>query len=260
MRLDGKVALVAGGAGAIGLAICRRLLEEGATVLCADISAKRGRPACLDIDPRGERLVFVELDAADEGAWNSATDKAQARFGGLDHLVTAIYSGVAGRVDTLTAAQWEAAFQVTCHGVFLGMRTAAPVLRNGGAIVNIGSVAGHNGSTANMAYSAAKAAVISASRSAALGLSSRGIRVNVVSPGMIQSFGLQKTLEAFARNSGQDPDLAIASYAARIPMGRIGEPADVASVVAFLCSSEAAYITGAEIIVDGGLMAKNTIE
>ena len=260
MRLNGKVALVAGGAGAIGHAICRQLLHEGASVLCADISKKRGQPACLAIDPTGERLVFIELDAADEASWHSAIATALDRFGGLDCLVTAIYSGIAGRVDTLTATQWEAAFQVTCHGVFLAMRTAAPVLRKGGAIVNIASVAGHNGSTANMAYSAAKAAVISASRSAALGLADRGIRANVVSPGMIESFGLHKTLEAFAHASGRDLDEAIATYASRIPMQRIGEPVEVASVVAFLCSSEAAYITGAEVVVDGGLMARNAIE
>ena len=254
MRLEGKVAVIAGGAGGIGTEICRRFLEEGASVVCADVSESRGAGVVGSLkDTGGDRIVFELLDGASSQSWEDLVERVMSRFGRLDILVTSIYSGPAGSVEKMSAPDWLASFSATSSGVFYGMRAVVPVMKAGGAIVNIASVMAHGGAPENIGYSSAKSSVIAMSRSAAAKLASRDIRVNIVTPGMIQTWALDTSLTALGgpeRTLEQVRD----AYVRRIPMKRVGEPVEIANAVLFLASPEASYVTGAEIIVDGGML------
>jgi 3-oxoacyl-[acyl-carrier protein] reductase len=230
-RFDGKVALVAGGAGGIGSAVCRQLGGEGATVICADLSELR-------------------LDAADARDWDATIAHVAAAHGRLDVLVTSFYSGAAGAVDTMTDEGWEASFRATSTGVFLGMSRAFRLLGEGSAVVNVASLAAHRPTGENIGYASAKAAVISMGRAAAIRGAARGIRVNTVTPGAIDTRALHATMKALAAQSGSGAEV---DMGARAPLGRVGKPEEVAAAICFLASPEAAYITGAELIIDGGM-------
>ena len=251
-RLAGKVAIVAGGAGGIGAEICRRFLEEGATIICADRSRQRGDEVVKRLGAANDNVSFGHLDAASSQSWQSLIAHTLARFGHVDVLVTAVYSGPNGSVEEMADENWAASFAATSSGVFYGMRACAAVMREGAAIVNIASILAHGGAPDNIGYSSAKASVIAMSRAAAAKLAPRGIRVNVVTPGYIQTRALDATITVLAA-TGRTPEQERDVWVDRVPMKRIGEPADVAHAVLFLASDEAAYITGAEIIVDGGL-------
>ncbi|HEX2886561.1 SDR family NAD(P)-dependent oxidoreductase [Vineibacter terrae] len=256
-RVEGKVAIVTGGASGIGAATCRVLALEGAQVVVADISERRGPSVAESIRADGGDVHFMRLDAGDAASWRAVVDDTVARFGGLDILVNCAYSGKAGAVDTMPDETWGQAFRVTTDGVFYGMKTAGAQMRAGGAIVNIASVAAYRGSTHNVAYAAAKSAVISATRSAAMRFAEmpHKIRVNAVAPGMIQTPALEKTFEALARQ-GRSVDSTKAAMVRQIPLGHVGAPEDIARAVLFLASDEARYITGTELVVDGGFLAR----
>ena len=251
-RLKGKVALVAGGAGGIGAEICRRFLEEGAKVACADKSRGRGEAVVQSLAERYQDIGYFELDARESDQWNRMTSEVVQRYGHLDILVTAIYSGRAGSVESMPDAVWQESFDGTSSGVFYGMRACAAVMTSGGAIVNIASTQAHGAAAGNIGYSSAKAAVIAMSRAAAASLAPRSIRVNVVTPGPIQTWAYDATVKAIAGNAEPLEDFKD-RQAREIPLGRIGLPSDVANAVLFLASDEASYVTGAELLVDGGL-------
>jgi NAD(P)-dependent dehydrogenase (short-subunit alcohol dehydrogenase family) len=252
LRFAGKVALVAGGAGGIGAATCRMLAEEGAEIVCADINEQRGNEFEAHCRDAGLKLRFQYLDAGDPRGWTNVVSSLADRSGGLDVLVTAIYSGPAGSVLDLTPKDWTANFRVTSTGVFLAMRTCAPLMRAPGAIVNVSSVAAHGGAAKNMGYSAAKASVLAMSRAAAAEFAPQNIRVNVVTPGFVQTPAFDKTMEALKKRGGSASEIR-ARYLRRVPLGRIGQPDEIAKTILFLASDDASYITGAEVIVDGGL-------
>ncbi|HKU99106.1 MAG TPA: SDR family oxidoreductase [Vineibacter sp.] len=256
-RLEGKVAIVTGGAGGIGTAICRVFAREGARVAVADVSERRGPSVAEMIRSQGGEAQFMRLDAGDPASWRALIDAVVAQSGGLDILVNAAYSGKAGAVDTMPDDVWDEAFRVTTDGVFYGMKTAAAVMRARGAIVNIASVAAYRGSTHNIAYAAAKSAVISATKSAAMRFAElpHKIRVNAIAPGMIQTPALEKTFVALARE-GRSVESTKAAMMRQIPLGQIGDPDDIAHAALFLASDEARYITGTELIVDGGFLAR----
>lgn len=241
--MQGRVALIAGGAGGIGGAICRLLASRGAHVVIADLSERRARALAADISAAGGAARLALLDAGDPAGWARAVEAAGAR---IDMLVTSFFSGRAGSIDDMAPAGWDECFRATAAGVYLGMQAAVPRMARGGAIVNIASVAAHSASPQNIGYSAAKAAVVNLSRSVALGLAPRGIRVNVVTPGMIRTRALEATMAALAERGE-------VLKGADAPLGGIGEPDDIAQAVAFLCSDAARYVTGAELVVDGGL-------
>jgi NAD(P)-dependent dehydrogenase (short-subunit alcohol dehydrogenase family) len=250
-KLAGRVALVAGGAGGIGGAICKRLVEEGAIVICGDRSERRGAPVVDELVAIGGQARFQFLDAGSAESWVQAIGSIRGREGRLDILVTTFFSGRAGSIDDMPPAGWEQCFRATATGVFIGMQESLRLMADGGAIINIGSVAAHKGSPDNIGYAAAKTAVLSLSRNAALHSASRNIRINVVSPGAIQTPALDATLKALAaRGSGNETPAGDSA-----PLGRIGQPDDIAHAVCFLASDEAGYITGTELIVDGGLSA-----
>lgn len=241
-----RVAIVAGGAGGIGAAICRRFAAEGARVVCADVSERRGRAVVDTLVAEGKHCTFEQLDAGDAAAWKHLAQKLQANGGGVDVLATSFFSGLAGDAETMSDDVWAECFRATSSGVFFAMRAVLPIMRSGGAIINIASFAAHRPHVDNIGYSSAKAAVIAMSKAAALKASARGVRVNVVTPGMIQTRALDATMKALGDGRG-------APAFPPPPLGRIGAPDEIADVVAFLASDAARYVTGAELVVDGGL-------
>lgn len=254
-RVQNRIAIVTGGASGIGAAACETLAREGARVICADISERRGVGVAEALSERGYEVAFKRLDIGEAISWQHLIEATREQFGPPDILVNGAYSGRAGAIDTMTEEDWVGAFRVTAHGVFLGMNSALPVMRRGGAIVNIASVAAYRGWSQNAAYAAAKAAVVSLSKSAAVRLAEagRGIRVNVVAPGLIETPATGKMFEAFEHLGATGYTREVMT--GRIPMGEIGQPEDIANAILFLASDEARYITGAELVVDGGLLA-----
>ncbi|WP_439817244.1 SDR family NAD(P)-dependent oxidoreductase [Zavarzinia sp. CC-PAN008] len=251
-RLAGRTVLVAGGAGGIGSAICTVFAAEGALVVCGDPALERSTALVEAIRAAGGRACHASLDAGVEESWNQAVALAVREGGRLDGLVNATYSGRAGTFASMTQKGWERSFAVTSTGVFLGMKAAVPAMDAGGAIVNLSSAAAHGPAPGNIGYAAAKAAMISTSRSAAAELAPQGIRVNVVTPGTIQTPALDATMEVLGKGAG--PDKPLAAFLRRIPMARVGQPEEIAKACLFLISDEASYVTGAELVVDGGLL------
>ena len=247
--LAGRRVIVAGGAGGIGAAICRRLGEEGMQVVCADLSEKRGRGIAAALSGEGLAVSFERLDAGDPASW----DRLTADQAGIDALVTAAYFARGGPVHELSDEAWKENFRVTLDGVFYGMRVCLPRMPRGGAIVNISSVAALLGMPVNAGYGAAKSAVSGLTRIAAVTFASQGIRVNSISPGFIATRALDGLGELMAAEHG-DAVAAKQALLARIPLGAFGQPADVAGTVAFLISQDSAYITGVDVVVDGGYM------
>lgn len=245
--LKGRRAIIAGGAGGIGVAICRRLAEEGMQVVCADISERRGQAVALELSAAGLAVSFERLDAGDPDGW----DRLAASQPRIDALVTAAYFARGGPIQSLSNEEWTENFRVTLDGVFYGMRACARRMQRGGAIVNISSVAALLGMPVNAGYGAAKSAVSGLSRIAAVTFAPQGIRVNSVSPGFIATRALDGLGELMAAVHG-DAAAAKQSLLDRIPLGAFGAPADIAGVVAFLVSDDAAYVTGVDLVVDGG--------
>jgi NAD(P)-dependent dehydrogenase (short-subunit alcohol dehydrogenase family) len=252
MRLAGKVALVAGGAGGIGAAICRTLADQGATVICGDIAEERGRKLAEKLLADGGDARFQPLDAGSSESWSAAVESAVADHGGLDVLITSLYSGTEGSIASMSPEEWAESFRVTSTGVFLGMHAVKDRIRPGGAIVNIASVAAHGRVPGNAGYGAAKAAVISMSRSAAATFASRGVRVNIVTPGLIDTPALERTMARFAGDKG-DAAVVLDRFLQGVPLNRVGKPQEVAEAVSFLVGPCASYITGTEILIDGGM-------
>ncbi len=242
-RFDRQIAFVAGGAGGIGAAVCRRLAREGALVIVADLRADKAEALAAELSGRG-----VVLDAGDEDSWRAAIGDTK-----LDVLVNCAAFSKLGSVDTMSLEDWEGSFRVTGHGVFLGMKHASVAMGQGGAIVNVASLVAHGRAPLNAAYASAKAAVIAMTKAAAVRFARRGIRVNCVSPGFIRTPPVEHLFEVLAKGDKTAADIERA-YTKQIPMGRLGEPEEVADVIAFLASTDARFVTGAELIVDGGML------
>lgn len=244
-RLDGKVALVSGGARGQGLAAGRRLAAEGASVVLGDVLDGEGEAAAASLGSAG---AFVHLDVASEGDWAGAVRAAEERFGRLDVLLNNAGILRFSPIEETALEDYLEVVRVNQVGVFLGMRAAIPAMRRagGGVIVNVSSVEGLFGMAGLVAYAASKFAVRGMTKVAALELGADGIRVNSIHPGgidtpMIRAQGLE----------GADLDRVFGG----LPVPRAGRPEDVASLVAFLASDESSYITGAELVIDGGATA-----
>ena len=248
MRLAGKVAMVTGGASGMGACDATNFAREGAAVTVADVLETQAQDVVDTIVKAGGRARFVKLDVTSEAEWQAAVAATVASFGKLDVLVN--NAGISGRFDpdTLSTPAWDTLMSVNAKGVFLGMKHAIPAMRQagGGAIVNISSISGFVGQDRmHMAYNASKGAVRLMTKSAAVQYARDGIRVNSVHPGVMP---LMRTSKA------ADPALREATIRA-IPMRRPGRVEEVAHAVLFLASDEASYITGTELVVDGGYLA-----
>ena len=250
MRLEGKVAIVSGGAQGIGAETSRLLAVEGAGVSVGDVREDRGRAVEQRIRAAGGSAMFVLLDVSSEMSWRRAIDVTVERFGRLDVLVNNAAIAKGGSIEETSPDVWDEVMTVNAKGVFLGTKLAIPEMRKAGrgSIVNISSQIGIVGSDrGSISYHAAKGAVRALTKSAALVCAKENIRVNSVHPGTIRT----------PMNEDRLRDPAEVDWTlSKIPLCRIGMPADIAHCVVFLASDESSYMTGSELVVDGGWTAQ----
>jgi NAD(P)-dependent dehydrogenase (short-subunit alcohol dehydrogenase family) len=249
MRLAGKVALITGGASGMGQSEAMLFAREGARVVVADLLEVEGRQVADKIVGAGGQARFHKLDVTSEPGWTEAVEATVRAFGTLDVLVN--NAGISGTFDpdTLSTTAWDTLMAVNAKGVFLGMKHAIPRMRQagGGSIVNISSISGFVGQPMlHMAYNASKGAVRVMTKSAAVQYAQDGIRVNSVHPGVLPPMRSSKV--------SADPEWRARMLRA-VPMKREGRVGEVAYAVLFLASDEASYITGTELVVDGGFLA-----
>lgn len=235
-----KVLLLTGAGGAIGRAIATIFHAHGAMCILTDLNEDTLAAFASELDPHGARTLALHQDVGKADDAQQAVDAAVARFGRIDHVVTAAGVYRDALVSEMSDADWRQSIAINLDGVFHTCRAAIPHLAEGGAIVNIASMAGHRGSFAHAHYAAAKGGVLSLTRSLALELAPR-TRVNAVSPGLIEGLMVQPLI-------ARKPELISST-----PMRRLGTAAEVAGVVAFLCSDLARFVTGETIHVNGGI-------
>jgi 3-oxoacyl-[acyl-carrier protein] reductase len=238
---SGKTLFLTGANGSISRAIARVFFDLGASCVLTDLDDAGIQAFARELDPSGERAVGLRQDVARPADADRALIIAKERFGTIDSVVTSagLYRGQ--MVHDMTDEQWQQSLDINVSGVFYTCRAAIPLLSDGGAIVNVASMAGHKGSYMHAHYAAAKGAVLTFSRSLALELAPR-VRVNAVSPGLIEGPMVQPLLRAHG------PRLV-----EQTPLKRLGTPEEVARTVAFLCSAWASFITGETVHVNGGL-------
>jgi NAD(P)-dependent dehydrogenase (short-subunit alcohol dehydrogenase family) len=265
-RLDGKVALISGAARGIGAETARLMVEAGARVVIGDVLYERGRETVQAIAGTGGSAAYLHLDVTREDDWNAAIAAAVARFGGLDILVNNAGLFLGKGIEEASLDEWHRLCAVNLTGVFLGTKLALPALReraqqspNGSAIVNLASVAGLVGSQLDPLYSMTKGGVTLFTKSTALEFARKGyrVRVNSIHPGVIETDMGDQTFASRARNLGTN-DVSAARRAALSghPIGRLGTPNDIAKGIVFLASDDACFMTGAGLVVDGGLTAQ----
>ncbi|NMO21286.1 glucose 1-dehydrogenase [Pyxidicoccus fallax] len=255
-RVEGKVALVTGAAGGLGSAAARMLAREGAKVVVTDRKGreKEGQELAASL---GEGAgLFVPLDVTKEADWAHAMERTLAHFGRLDVLVNNAGMGIPKDIESLSLEEWRLVHAVNLDGVFLGCQHGIRAMRQCGAkgsIINVSSVAGLMGVPTIVAYGSAKGAVRMLTKSVALHCASKGygIRCNSIHPTFIET----DMVTALA-NASSDPARARAAMTRSIPLGRLGEPDDIAYAVVYLASDESKLMTGAEFVIDGGATAQ----
>ncbi|MCH9029790.1 MAG: glucose 1-dehydrogenase [Bacteroidetes bacterium] len=249
-RLDGKVALISGGARGQGAAEARIFAQEGAKVVIGDVLDAEGTSVAAEIAESGGDALFVHLDVTDEEDWRSAIEAAVSSFGKLDVLVNNAGIWRRGRVEDTTVEDWDTIMDVNAKGVFLGTKLAIPEMRKagGGSIINISSTAGLVGGPRSSAYTASKGAVRLLTKATAVQYAKEGIRANSIHPGPIETAMIQQVWQGDEQNREE----AIA----RTPLGRIGTPEDIAYGALFLASEESSFMTGSELVIDGGSTAQ----
>ncbi len=250
MRLENKVAFISGGARGMGAAEAKIFAQEGAKVVIGDVLDDDGRKTEAAINDLGGECLFVHLDVSSEENWTSAITETVSRFGKLDILVN--NAGVVSRVELedITVNEWDRVMDINAKGVFLGTKAAIPEMRKagGGSIVNISSISGIAGqSYVSAVYNASKGAVRIFTKSTAIQYAPEGIRANSIHPGPIDT-----PMTGFRQG---DP-AAVAESIARVPIGRTGQPEDVAYGVLYLASDESSFVTGSELVIDGGFLAQ----
>ena len=253
-RVSGKVALVTGAASGIGRASAEVLAREGATVVLTDVQA--GEETAAGIRAAGGKASFHKHDVTRESRWGEIIAGVEREHGRLDVLVNNAGIAVAGLVTDLTLEQWRHQMAVNVDGVFLGVKWALPLMRNsgGGSIINISSIAGLRGAAGVSAYCASKGSGPLVTKSVALECAAArdGVRCNSVHPGIIET----PIWGQVVPGSNEPLDLDAMS-ALRVPLGRKGMPTDIANAVLFLASDESSYMTGEEMVVDGGMTVGN---
>lgn len=245
MRLEGKLALITGGASGLGNAMVRRFVAEGATVIIGDIDAENGQALAAEL---GQQASFAQLDVTREGDWQ----RALAGSAAIDVLINNAGITTYGSIEDLTLDQFKHELDIDVVGVFLGCKYAVANMKaagRGGSIINMSSLAGIRANGSLAAYNAAKAAVTLLTKSVAMhcATSGYGIRCNSIHPGVIHTPILDKVLAQVP-----NPDEVYAGWVATHPIGRIGKPEEIAAMAVYLASDEAGFTTGAEFRVDGG--------
>ena len=249
-RLDGKVALISGGARGQGATEGRMMAQEGAKVVLGDILDEQGRAVEAEIRAAGGAATYVHLNVTSESDWQSAVQTAESTYGGLHVLVNNAGILIRATIEETTEDDFDRIMAVNVKGVFLGTKHAIPAMRRagGGSIVNISSVAGLVGSPGETAaYSATKGGVRLFTKSTAIQHASDNIRCNSVHPGPIATDMIKDMLE--------DPE-QWEQRMRRLPLKRPGRPEDIAYGVIYLASDESSYVTGAELVIDGGTTAE----
>lgn len=260
-RLVGKVAIVTGAASGIGAETARAFARHVAKVLLTDTNAALGKSVATEISGNGGTAVFATQDVCDEASWAAVVAQAEKSYGRLDILCN--IAGISGRDPKLniqtsvtagprlaeqTLEQWNRVMEINATGVFLGTKAAIPAMQRagGGSIINISSICGIIGSHANAAYHASKGAVRIFSKAAAIQYAPDKIRVNSVHPGFVDT--------PMTRPGHSNPEVAKQRLEAT-PLGRFGTPADIAAGCLYLASDEASWVTGSELVIDGGMTA-----
>ncbi len=244
-RMDGKVALISGGARGQGAAEARLFAGEGARVVIGDVLDGAGTQVADEINRSGGAAVYLHLDVTSAPDWQAAVRLAENDFGKLDVLVNNAGIWRGGRVEETTENDWDLMFAVNAKGVFLGTRAVIPAMRRagGGSIVNVSSSVAKIGVDRASAYPAAKGAVRTFSKLTAIQYAGEGIRANSLLPGPIETDLLRQVF------GGRDIN-------ARTPLGRLGTPEDIAFAALYLASDESSFVTGSELVVDGGTLAE----
>lgn len=247
-RLADKVAMISGGSRGQGAAEARLFAEEGASVIIADVRVDEGRQLEAEISNSRRTALFVELDVSSEADWKQAVAAAALRFGKIDILVN--NAGIFPTETLLDTTEhlWDQVMDINAKGVFLGTREVIPIMRRsgGGSIVNISSVGGIVGSPDSAAYHASKGAVRIFTKSAAIQYAGDNIRVNSVHPGGVDTAMLTEVYDSDYLEAAKE----------RIPMRRFARPEEIAYAVLYLASDESSFVTGAELVVDGGYVAQ----
>ena len=250
MRLAGKVALISGGARGMGAVEARLFAREGARVVLGDVLEMDGKTVEAEIRGGGGEATFVRLDVTSEADWANAVATAERQYGRLDVLVNNAGIGGGRRIEDTSLEEWERMMAVNSTGVFLGTRAVIPAMRRagGGSIVNISSQLGLVGAdTSSPHYQASKGAVRLLTKNTAIQYAKEKIRANSVHPGPI--------VTPMTEKGRSDPE-RYRVMLSRIPLGRYGEPEEVALGVLYLASDEASFVTGSELVIDGGWTAQ----
>lgn len=259
-NLKGRAAIVTGAASGIGAAIARGVVECGGRVVIADIAEEGGRALAKEL---GTTALFVRTDVGEQADLENAVARCIESFGGLGIMVNnAGYGGVFGPIDSLDVDGWDETFRILLKGVFLGCRAAVPALRKagGGSIINIASGAGIRAGYGAHAYATAKAAVIHLTSSVALEVAPDNIRVNAITPGWIATplatSSLSGTPEEVAEKAQRMRDAMVGPQ----PLKHMGQPQDIANAALFLASEQGKFVTGHNLVVDGGLSVGRPVE
>ena len=252
-RVKDKVAIITGAAGGIGAAAAFLLAEEGAKVVVTDIDEARGRKVVKEIKGRGGEAIFIKHDVTRERDWKKVMKETLAEYGKLDVVVNNAGVFFAKKLEDISLEEWHWVMGINMDGVFLGTKSAIGVMKNtgGGSIINMSAAGGIVGTIGTSAYNASKGAVRIFTKAAALECSKAGhnynIRVNSVHPGVVETPMTEKTLkDETLRKIREDWH----------PIGRVGEPDDVAYGILYLASDESKFVTGAEMVIDGGWTAR----
>ncbi len=255
-RVAGKIAIVTGGASGIGRACCIRLAEEGASVVVTDLDQKMGQQTVDAIKAMGGTAEFIAHDVTDELQWAHVIDTVRNNYGRLDVLVNNAGIAIGGSIVDMTLADWHRQQAVNLDGVFLGVKHAIPLMRDtgGGSIINMSSVAGLKGSANLAAYNATKGGVRLFTKGVARECATKGwkIRVNSVHPGIIDTPIWTKIVPS-ALGMGENAVDVDAMSSQSVPMGLAGKPLDIANGVLYLASDDSTYVTGTELVIDGGI-------
>lgn len=265
-KLDGRVALVTGGLRGIGLAIATRFVAEGAQVLLADLDAQGSEAAGAALEGLGDRAAYISANVTDEASWQAIAENMRSAYGAAHILVNNAGIDLTGAVESLSLEAWRRIMAVNVDGVFLGTRALVPLMAQSGAdvaggasIINVSSIMGIVGYSEVSAYNASKGAVRLFTKGIAIEFATKRmpIRANSLHPGFVKTpllnAGFQRWVD---KGFAQKPEDLVAAMEGATPIGRLAEPSELAGPAVFLASEDASYVTGAELVVDGGWTAQ----